>query len=149
MLHLIEMGFTTWETLTAWKFAGVVARTNSTSGYNRSIPNNYVRQVRAGSNTAAVLADWASLFAFQASTSGYASGIYYSPNDSTQAHLALTNNTLGTVQYLQVQGLHYISMTNAALNLGARQSRPGASASKTWLNAEMSGKIPSMRWSMS
>ena len=128
--YFVDLGMPGWEEIRNWKLPGVIARTDGKSGYNRSIPIAYVRQVACGSPTAAVCEDWKHLWDFNVQDDP----TYYGDGDPTQAHLAPSVN------------LGYATQTTACLNWALRQGCSEATESQRWMTAEMTGRMQVLRW---
>lgn len=128
--HMVDLGLG-WEVMRDWKDAGLIARTNGTSGWNRSIPVAYIVQVAKGSPTAEVCKDWTDKwdYNYTADVQGY-----YANADLTQAHLA------PDVSY------GYCTYTMACLNWAKAQGVPDIDTSRNWMRTEMAGHIGVMRW---
>jgi hypothetical protein len=141
LLLIVRLGFTAWQPMVDWKLQGVIDRTNGTSGYNRSIPCQYIIQVYPGNTTGPLFADWASMFAFMSSPRGYGGGIYYFPNDPTQAHLAFNNPGLN---------VQYDEKTICALTMAMQQGlRPSdVTPCYNWLLAEMAQHRGTLQWNV-
>ena len=135
-LHVVDLGMPGWDAMRDWKIQSNIARTNGTSGYNRSIPNTYIRAEQAGSPAAPAFADWAAMWNHNY-TKGNASE-YFVKADLTQAHMPAA-----------IGNFAFITMTAGNLNWAARQGVPNTSGSRTWLNHEMAGRWAYQKWAIS
>jgi hypothetical protein len=134
-LHMNLLGLSGWDAMANWKILGVIARTNGTSGYNKSVPTAYDRMLTTGGGTAPVCADWAGVWASGVTYRAF----YYTPPNSDPAglHITASNADIGYQEYV-----------NANLNMAARLGIAGVAGSKTWLNAEMVGRMLYQRWAV-
>ena len=132
--HMVDIGIPGWRELAEWKMQDPIARTNGTSGYNRSLVATYTRSDAEGSPGAPVHADWTTLFAWNVANNHYSDWAGYS-GDGT--HLSRNINT------------DFANQTLACINWGFRLGIAGTEPGHTWLSAEMVGKVTNQRWAIS